>query len=141
MLRGSARGDIFNDGKIDVVINNLDESPSLSRNVDGNKNHWIDLKLIGGSKSPRDAIGATVYLKANGFKQRGDVVSGGSFASTSDLRLHFGLGAATVIDGVEVRWPDGLVEQIVPPGVDGIYTVIEGSGAGKLIADRSGKWR
>jgi hypothetical protein len=75
-----------------------------------------------------------VYVKANGFTQRGDVTSGGSFASTSDPRLHFGLGAATGIDSVEVHWPSGLVEQIKLPGIDAMYTVVEGSGAGKSAA-------
>jgi hypothetical protein len=92
--RGLAFGDLFNDGKIDAIINNMDGTPSFLRNVTENKNHWVELKLVGGPKSPRDAVGATVYLKANGFRQRSDVVSGGSFASSSDQRLHFGLGSA-----------------------------------------------
>jgi hypothetical protein len=128
--RGLAFGDLFNDGKIDVVINNMDGTPTLLRNVDKNSNHWLELKLVGGAKSPRDAVGAAVYVKANGFTQRADVVSGGSFASTSDPRLHFGLGAATSVDSVEVHWPGGAVEKILVPGVDGIYTVVEGSGKG-----------
>jgi hypothetical protein len=132
--RGLAFGDIFNDGKIDVVINNLDGTPSFLRNVDKNTNHWVGLKLVGGPKSPRDAVGATVYLKANGFTQRGDVTTGGSFASTSDPRLHFGLGAATAIDSIQVRWPSGLVEQVKLPGMDAIFTVVEGSGVGKAVS-------
>jgi hypothetical protein len=126
--RGVAFGDLFNDGRIDVVINNLDGTPSLLRNVIANKNHWIELRLVGGPKSPRDAIGATVYVTANGFRQRGDVVSGGSFASSSDPRLHFGLGVAAKVDAVEVHWPNGQVEPIKLPGVDAIYTVVQGSG-------------
>jgi hypothetical protein len=132
--RGLAFGDLFNDGKIDVVINNLDGVPTLLRNVDKNANHWVGLKLVGGPKSPRDAVGATVYVKANGFTQRADVTSGGSFASTSDPRLHFGLGAATSVDSVEVHWPSGSVEKISLPGIDAIYTVVEGSGVGKPVA-------
>jgi hypothetical protein len=132
--RGLAYGDLFNDGKIDVVINNLDGKPTLLRNVNKDTNHWVGMKLVGGPKSPRDAVGATVYVKANGFKQRADVTSGGSFASTSDPRLHFGLGPATTIDSVEVHWPDGMVEQVKLPGVDAIYTVVEASGVGKPIA-------
>jgi hypothetical protein len=132
--RGLAYGDLFNDGKIDVVINNLDGSPSILRNVDKNTNHWVGLKLVGGPKSPRDAVGATVYLMANGFRQRGDVVSGGSFASTSDPRLHFGLGHATAIDEVEVHWPSGLVEKIKLPCVDALFMVAEGSGTGTPIS-------
>jgi hypothetical protein len=131
--RGLAVGDLFNDGKLDVVINNMDGVPTLLRNVDTNKHHWVEMKLVGGAKSPRDAVGATVYVKANGFTQRGDVVSGGSFASTSDVRLHFGLGAATKVDAVEVRWPSGLVEAVTLPGMDGIYTVVEGKGVVKTV--------
>jgi len=130
--RGLAYGDLFNDGRIDAVINNVDGTPSFLHNVSANKNHWVGLKLIGGAKSPRDAVGATVYVTANGFKQRGDVVSGGSFASSSDQRLHFGLGAATGLDEVEIRWPSGAVEKVKLPGVDAIYTVVEGSGVGKV---------
>ena len=130
--RGMAFGDLFNDGRIDVVINNLDGTPTLLRNVAANKNHWVELQLIGGAKGPRDAVGTRVLVKANGFVQRQDVTSGGSFASSSDQRLHFGLGAATAIDSIEVHWPDGPVEQIKLPGVNGIYTVVQGSGVGKL---------
>jgi hypothetical protein len=129
--RGVAFGDLFNDGKIDAVINNLDGAPTLLRNGAANQNHWVELHLIGGPKGPRDAVGATVLVKANGFVQRGDVVSGGSFASSSDQRLHFGLGAAATIDSIEVHWPGGDVEQIKLPGVDGIYTVVQGNGVGK----------
>ena len=129
--RGLAFGDLFNDGKIDAIINNVDGTPSFLRNVSENKNHWVELELVGGPKSPRDAVGSTVYLKTAGFKQRGDVVSGGSFASSSDKRLHFGLGDATTVDEVEVHWPSGAVEKIKLPGVDGIYKVVEGSGAAK----------
>jgi hypothetical protein len=137
--RGMAFGDLFNDGKIDVVINNLDGTPSLLRNVAANGNHWIELRLVGGAKGPKDAVGATVYVTANGFRQRSDVVSGGSYASSSDPRLHFGLGAASTVDAVEVHWPGGRVEQVKLPGIDGIYTVIEGSGVGLPLTNEKGK--
>jgi hypothetical protein len=137
--RGMAFGDLFNDGKIDVVINNLDGPPTLLRNVVKNQNHWIELRLVGGATSPRDAIGATVYVTANGFRQRGDVVSGGSYASSSDPRLHFGLGLVTTIQSVEVHWPNGPVERITLPGVDAIYTVVEGGGTGNAWAPVSAK--
>jgi hypothetical protein len=126
--RGVAFGDLFNDGKIDLVVNNLDGTPSLFRDVAGTGNHWVGLHLIGGAKSPRDAIGATVYVTANGFRQRGDLVSGGSFASSSDPRLHFGLGPATTIEKVEIIWPSGAKETVKLPGVDAFYTVTEGQG-------------
>ena len=128
LARGLAIGDLFNDGHLDAVINNLDSTPSLFRNINSNKNHWLTLKLIGGPKSPRDAIGTTVYLTAKGVRQRADVLSGGSFASTSDPRVHFGLGPATTIDRIEIHWPDGVVETIPPPLIDAINTVKEGTG-------------
>ena len=126
--RGMAYGDLFNNGHLDVVVNNLDETPSLFRNVTADGYHWIGLKLTGGPKSPRDAVGATVLLTADGFTQRGDVMSGGSFASSSDPRLHFGLGKSVKISRIEIRWPSGLVETVSQPGVDGIFPITEGKG-------------
>jgi hypothetical protein len=126
--RGAAFGDLFNDGRIDVVINQLDRSPALLRNVSENKNHWIGLKLVGGPKSPRDAVGATAYLTANGLRQRADVLSGGSYASSNDQRLHFGLGQSSTMEKLEIHWPSGVVEQVTLPGVDRYYTVEEGKG-------------
>ena len=126
--RGLAYGDLFNDGKVDAVLNNLDGTPSLFRNVTETKNHWIAFKLTGGPKSPRDAVGATLYLTANGFRQRADITSGGSFASSSDPRPHFGLGTATKVDTLEVHWPSGLWERFNPTAIDTILPLTEGSG-------------
>ncbi|HYM79115.1 MAG TPA: CRTAC1 family protein [Candidatus Dormibacteraeota bacterium] len=126
--RGAAFGDLFNDGHIDVVLNVMDSSPVLLRNVVNNSNHWLTLKLVGGAKSPRDAIGAKVFVTAGGARQRADVFSGGSYASSSDQRLHFGLGAATKVDKVEILWPSGLKEEIHVPSVDQIVSVVEGKG-------------
>ena len=124
--RGAAFGDLFNDGHIDVVLNNMDATPTLLRNIAKSANHWLTLKLIGGPKSPREAIGAKVFLTANGVRQRADVFAGGSYASTSDNRVHFGLGSATKIEKLEIRWPSGVVEEISVPGIDRILTVTEG---------------
>jgi len=88
----------------------------------------LELQLVGGPKSPRDAIGAKVFVTAEGSRQRGDVFSGGSYASTSDPRLHFGLGAATKVDKVEIQWPSGSKEEVRIPGVDRIFTIVEGRG-------------
>ncbi|MHB1957960.1 MAG: CRTAC1 family protein [Acidobacteriaceae bacterium] len=126
--RGAAFGDLFNDGKIDVVINNMDGVPVLLRNVNPDHRHWVELKLIGGPKSPRDAVGATVYLNADGIRQRGDVLSGGSYLSSNDLRVHFGIGDAKTVDSVEIHWPSGAKETLKLPAVDRIYTVTEGKG-------------
>jgi hypothetical protein len=132
--RGMAVGDLFNDGKLDAVINVMDGHPVLLRNVSPDKNHWLELKLVGGGKtatgpgSPRDAVGAIVYVTANGMKQRGDVLSGGSYLSSNDPRPHFGLGQATTVDAIEVHWPSGKVEHFTVPGVDRIVTIAEGTG-------------
>jgi hypothetical protein len=126
--RGAAFGDLFNDGRIDVVLNNMDSTPTLLRNVTKTLNHWVTLKLVGGAKSPRDAIGAKVFLTAGGVRQRADIFSGGSYASSSDQRLHFGLASATKIEKVEIFWPSGAKETIELPAVDRIYTVVEGKG-------------
>jgi hypothetical protein len=124
--RGAAFGDLFNDGHIDVVINNIDSTPTLLRNVVKNGNHWLTLKLIGGDKSPRDAVGTKVFLTAAGVRQRADVFSGGSYSSSSDQRVHFGLGAAATIDKLEIYWPSGLKQQIPPPKTNQIITIVEG---------------
>ena len=126
--RGMAVGDLFNDGKLDAVINVEDQHPVILRNVNADHNHWIELKLIGSPKGPRDAMGATVYVTANHMRQRVDVVSGGSYISSSDQRPHFGLGDATAIDAIEIHWPSGRVEKFTAPGVDRILTITEGSG-------------
>ena len=126
--RGAAFGDIFNDGKIDVVINNMDGVPVLLRNVNPDRHHWVELQLIGGPRSPRDAVGTTVYLAAGGIRQRSDVLSGGSYLSSNDMRVHFGLGNAVTVDTVEIHWPSGFVEKLRLPGIDRIFTVEERKG-------------
>ena len=126
--RGLAAGDLFNDGRIDVVISQMDGAPVLLRSINPDHHHWIEIKLIGGPKSPRDAVGATVYLTANGMRQRGDVLSGGSYLSSNDMRVHFGLGTLDKVDGVEIHWPSGSVEKLKLPFVDRIYTLTEGKG-------------
>src|SRR3954467_10884831 len=106
----------------------MDQAPVLLRNVNADQHHWVGLKLIGGPRSPRDAVGATVYLTAGGVRQRADVLSGGSYLSSNDLRLHFGLGDATAVDGVEIHWPSGNLEKIKVSSLDRNYTVEEGKG-------------
>src|SRR5579859_548974 len=124
--RGAAFGDLFNDGKIDVVLNCIDSTPVLLRNVARNSNHWIELKLIGGPKSPREAVGTKVFLTVNGIRQRADVLSGGSYGSSSDPRVHFGLGAATAIEKLEIFWPSGLHQLVKSVRVDAISQITEG---------------
>jgi hypothetical protein len=126
--RGAAFGDLFNDGRVDVVLNVIDSPPVLLRNVVKNSNHWLTVKLIGGAKGPRDAIGSKVFLTAGGTRQRTDVYSGASYASNSDPRPHFGLGAATKVDKLEITWPDGAKEQLTVPAVDRTITIEQGKG-------------
>jgi hypothetical protein len=133
--RGAAYGDLFNNGKIDVVINCIDHVPALLQNVNPDKNHWVGLKLVGGPKSPRDAIGTVVYLTAGGTRHREDVLSGGSYESSNDQRLHFGLGDSTAVDKVEIRWPSGAVESVALPAVDRFYVVEEGKGLVPSVYD------
>jgi enediyne biosynthesis protein E4 len=135
--RGAAFGDLFNDGKIDVVINPIDGPAVLLRNVNPDHHHWVALKLVGGPKSPRDAMCATVYLKANGITQRDDVMSSGSYISSNDQRLHFGLGDATDAGTVEIHWPSGAKQTVKLPAVDRIYTISEDAGiTGALCAGK-----
>jgi len=126
--RGMAYGDLFNDGKIDVIINPIDGPPTLLRNVNPDHHHWVEMKLVGGPKSPRDATCATVYLKANGMRMRQDILSSGSYISSNDRRPHFGLGDATDAGTAEIHWPSGAKEFVKIPAVDRIYTITEGVG-------------
>ena len=139
--RGAAFGDLFNNGKIDVVINPVDGPPVLLKNVNPDHHHWVELKLVGGAdpktgrRSPRDAVGAAVYLTANGMRQREDVMSGGSYISSNDQRAHFGLGDATDAGTAEIHWPSGQVEKVKLPAEDRIFTITEGQGiSGTLCA-------
>lgn len=139
VARGVAFGDLFNDGNVDVVINQMDGVPVLLRNVTSHyatvSNHWVGFHLIGGPKGPRDATGAAVYLTAGGIRQREDVLSGGSFASNNDARVHFGLGASNKVEALDVHWPDGSQQKVQVPAVDRYFTVQEGKG---IVAGESG---
>jgi hypothetical protein len=124
--RGSAAGDIDNDGDVDVLVVNMDDRPTLLRNDSTTANHWVLFRLVG-TTSNRSAIGARVRLTAGDRRQTGEVRSGGHYMSQSDLRLHFGLGPATRIDRLEIRWPSGLVETLTDLDVDRIHVITEGS--------------
>jgi hypothetical protein len=125
--RGCAFGDFDNDGDIDVVINNVHEPPDLFRLDSHNPNHWLGLKLIG-TRSNRSAIGARVRCITGKTSQVQEVRGGGSYFSQSDLRVHFGLGATTQVDRLEIRWPNGLEEEWEGLAVDRYLTLKEGGG-------------
>jgi hypothetical protein len=129
VLRGLAAGDLFNDGNVDLVIEDLDGQPEILRNRGTAGNHWIGFELQG-TKSNHLAIGAKVTVVAGKVTQVDEVRSGGSYLSQNDLRLHFGLGSTPAIDSVEIRWPSGAIEKI--PGkqlkVDSGYSIVEGKG-------------
>jgi hypothetical protein len=125
--RGLAVGDLFNDGKVDVVIGDLDGSPMILRNNGISNHHWVSFELTG-TKSNRLAIGARLKITAGGMTQTEEIHSGGSYLSQSDLRVHFGLDAATKIDRVEIRWPSGAIDTLEHLAVDNFYAVRESKG-------------
>jgi len=131
--RGAAFGDVNNDGKVDILILNHNGPLSLLINRTETSNHAVLFKLIG-TKSNKAAIGARVTVTAGGMTQSMQVRSGSSYLSQNDLRLHFGLGASTVIEKVEVSWPSGVKEVLNNLPADFIYTIEEGSGIKEKMA-------
>jgi hypothetical protein len=131
--RGCAFGDFDNDGRVDVLVNNLDGPPTLLRNDTKTANHSILIKCVG-TRSNRSAIGTRVKVTAGGRSQVREVMSGSSYYSQNDLRLHFGLGAVTTADTVEFAWPSGAKETLQGLAANNSFVVQEGKG---LIARQS----
>jgi hypothetical protein len=131
--RGLAIGDLDGDGRLDLVINNMDGRPSILRNVAAPAGHWLNVRLVGdgAKKSPRDAIGSIAYLTAGKIRQRLDVISGAIYCSQNDMTLHFGLGAATKVDKLEIQWANGTVEAFDITAVDKTAIIVQGKGATK----------
>jgi hypothetical protein len=125
--RGTAFGDLDNDGNIDIVIEDLDSVPMILKNEGDKSNHWITLELGAKQGNPL-AIGARIKITTGKIIQTEEIRSGGSYLSQNDLRVHFGLGAATKIDSIEVRWNSGKIETIKDVEVDKFLAILEGEG-------------
>ena len=130
-LRRSGRGVAFldydNDGALDIAANNQNDPPTLLHNLSKNPNHWVTIRTMG-ERSNRDGIGARITVTAGGRRHIDEVRSGGSYLSQNDLRVHVGLGAATKIDALEIRWPSGVTDKLENLPVDRFLVVREGKG-------------
>jgi enediyne biosynthesis protein E4 len=109
--RGLATGDLDNDGRLDAVVSTNDGPAYVVHNDTRTQNHWLSLKLVG-HKSNRDAIGATVRLVASEGTQYATVTTASSYLSSSDKRVHFGLGRAAAAQTIEILWPSGVHQML-----------------------------
>ena len=125
--RGLAVGDLFNDGRLELVVENLEGGPMILRPEGGPRNHWISFALQG-TKSNRLALNARVRVTAGELVEEDEVRSGGSYLSQNDLRLHFGLGKHERADKVEILWPSGAKDVLSQVASDRFYSLKEGQG-------------
>jgi len=125
--RGVAYGDLFNDGRLEIVVENLKGQPVILQPQGGPPNHWISFELEG-TRSNRLALNARLKVIAGDLVQTGEVISGGSYLSQSDLRLHFGLGNHDRVDRVEIAWPSGKKETFTNLNANRFYKAREGQG-------------
>jgi enediyne biosynthesis protein E4 len=133
VARGAAFGDMFNTGQVSVVINNMNGSPNLLVNLIPSGNHVLSIQLVGKPPNPF-AIGARVSVYVKEHRMIDEVRSGGSFCSQNDLRVRFGLGTATEVDKIEIRWPDGSVETL--KGIPGDQRIVIRQGKGLQSSEK-----
>jgi hypothetical protein len=129
--RGLAIADFWNEGRLSAVVNNMGDKPMLLVNLAPNDHHWLGVSLEG-TQSNRDGIGARVTLLASGHSWEQELRSGSSYLSSSDLRLHFGLGPTASFERIEVVWPNGLVEEFPGGSADRFVHLVEGRGTSPL---------
>jgi hypothetical protein len=125
--RGMSVGDFDNDGDLDVLVSNNGEPPVLLRNEGGNRNNWLGLQLVATKSNPA-AVGAVITWQANGVKRSRLKTGGGSYLASHDPREILGLGDATKIEAVEIRWPSGKVDRLANPPLNTYIKVVEGEG-------------
>jgi hypothetical protein len=123
--RGLAVGDYDNDGRLDILINNLDDGPVLLHNEMPRSGHWLLVHCVG-TKSNRSAVGARLTLRAGDLREMREIKAGVSYLSSNDLRVHFGLGPHDKADSLEIKWPSGLVEIVKSIRADQVITIEEG---------------
>jgi enediyne biosynthesis protein E4 len=122
--RGMAAGDLDNDGRVDVVVTSNDGPAYVLRNETPANNHWITLKLIG-RVSNRDGIGAVVKVITSAGDQYATVTTAGSYESSGDKRVHFGLGSSTQVKRIEIQWPSGIKQSVENVKADEVFSVTE----------------
>jgi tetratricopeptide (TPR) repeat protein len=125
--RGLAVGDVDNDGDLDLLINNCNQTADLLLNENRTRNHWLIVKLVG-TRSNRDGIGTRLKVVASGLTQVREIKAGSSYQSQNDIRAHFGLGKTAKIDRLELRWPSGTSQVLKDMQADQILTIREGTG-------------
>ena len=125
--RGMALGDFDNDGDSDVLASNNGEPPLLLRNQGGNRNNWIGLQLVA-TKSNPEAVGAIITWQTGAVKRSRLKIGGGSYLASHDPREILGIGAATKIDSIEIRWPSGKIDKLTNPPLNRYVKVVEGEG-------------
>jgi enediyne biosynthesis protein E4 len=123
--RGAAFGDLNNDGQIDVVVSTINEKPQLLINHTNSGNHWIILKLVG-TRDNRDGLGTRIKITTSEGVQFNEATTAVGYNSSSDKRVHFGLGKATIIDKIELSWPTGVKQVLTNVRADRVLTIVEG---------------